>query len=108
MSSLADRLLAVPPWLALLLIFGIPAAEASIFVGLFFPRELIILLGGVLAKQDKLSLWSVIAVGSAGAIVGDSKRVLLLRRAKASRRRGPPCRHESSIGTAVPTRVAAD
>src|SRR3954464_11066612 len=67
MSSLADRLLAVPPWLALLLIFVIPAAEASIFVGLFFPGELIILLGGVLANQDKLPLWSVIAVGSAGA-----------------------------------------
>src|SRR4051794_7253807 len=72
MSSLADRLLAVPPWLALLLIFVIPAAEASIFVGLFFPGELIILLGGVLANQDKLPLWSVIAVGSAGAIIGDS------------------------------------
>src|SRR4051812_35595249 len=72
MSSLADRLLAVPPWLALLLIFVIPAAEASIFVGLFFPGELIILLGGVLANQHKLPLWAVIAVGSAGAIIGDS------------------------------------
>lgn len=72
MSGLADRLLGFPPWLALALIFALPAAEASIFIGLFFPGELIILLGGVLANQHKLPLWSVLVVGSAGAIVGDS------------------------------------
>ena len=72
MSHLADRLLGVPPGLALVLIFALPAAEASIFVGLFFPGELIILLGGVLANQHKLPLWSVIVVGSAGAIIGDT------------------------------------
>jgi len=71
-SHLADKLLGFPPWLALVLIFALPAAEASIFVGLFFPGELIILLGGVLANQHKLPLWSVIVVGSAGAIIGDS------------------------------------
>ena len=42
MSSLADKLLGFPPWLALALIFALPAAEASMFVGLFFPGELII------------------------------------------------------------------
>lgn len=72
MSHLADKLLGFPPWLALVLIFALPAAEASIFIGLFFPGELIILLGGVLANQHKLPLWSVIAVGSAGAIIGDT------------------------------------
>lgn len=72
MSHVVDKLLGFPPWLALLLIFAVPAAEASIFVGLFFPGELVILLGGVLANQHKLPLWSVIAVGSAGAIIGDS------------------------------------
>ncbi len=72
MSHLADKLLGFPPWLALVLIFALPAAEASMFVGLFFPGELIVLLGGVLANQHKLPLWSVIVVGSAGAVIGDT------------------------------------
>lgn len=72
MTQLADKLLGFPPWLALVLIFALPAAEASIFVGLFFPGELIVLLGGVLANQHKLPLWSVLVVGSAGAIIGDT------------------------------------
>jgi undecaprenyl-diphosphatase len=72
LSSLADKLLGFPPWLALALIFALPAAEASMFVGLFFPGELIILLGGVLANQHKLPLWAVLVVGSVGAIIGDS------------------------------------
>jgi len=71
-NHLADKLLGFPPWLALVLIFALPTAEASIFVGLFFPGELVILLGGVLANQHKLPLWSVIVVGSAGAVIGDS------------------------------------
>jgi len=72
MGHLIEKLLGFPPWLALVLIFLLPAAEASIFVGLIFPGELVILLGGVLANQHKLPLWAVIAVGSAGAVIGDS------------------------------------
>ena len=72
MGHLIEKLLGFPPWLALVLIFLLPAAEASIFVGLIFPGELVILLGGVLANQHKLPLWAVIVVGSAGAIIGDS------------------------------------
>ena len=72
MGQLIEKLLGFPPWLALVLIFLLPAAEASIFVGLVFPGELVILLGGVLANEHKLPLWAVIAVGSAGAVIGDS------------------------------------
>ncbi len=72
MTHLLDLLLGFPPWLVLLAAFLLPAAEASMFVGLFFPGELAIILGGVLANQHKLSLWMVVLVGSAGAIAGDS------------------------------------
>lgn len=72
MSHLIDRLLLVPPALALALVFIVPAAEASIFAGFLFPGEVVVLLGGVLANEQRLSLWAVILAGSLGAIIGDS------------------------------------
>ncbi|MGF7235829.1 MAG: bifunctional DedA family/phosphatase PAP2 family protein, partial [Frankia sp.] len=72
MTGLIDRLLTVPPTLALAVIFALPAAEASLFIGLIFPGEVAILLGGVLANEHRLALWTVIVAGSAGAIIGDS------------------------------------
>ena len=72
MSSLLGHLLAVPPALALLLIFVVPMAEASVFAGFVFPGEIAIMLGGVLANEGRLPLWSVILVGSLGSITGDS------------------------------------
>lgn len=72
MSHLVDRLLGLPPPLVLALVFLLPALEASAFVGLIFPGEIAILLGDVLANEHKLSLWLVIAVGSLGAVLGDT------------------------------------
>jgi membrane protein DedA with SNARE-associated domain len=71
-SHIIDTLLRLPLWLALVLDFVLPAAEASLFVGLVFPGEAAVLLGGVLANQHRLPLWAVIVVGSAGAILGDT------------------------------------
>ena len=72
MSHLADKILLLPPALALLLVFALPALEASAFVGFLIPGEIGVLLGGVLANQHKLSLWAVLVCGIAGAIIGDS------------------------------------
>ncbi len=72
MSSLADKILTLPPALALLLVFALPALEASAFVGFVIPGEIGVILGGVLANQHKLPLWAALAAGIAGAIIGDS------------------------------------
>ena len=69
---LADRILLLPPAVALLLVFALPALEASAFVGFIIPGEIGVLLGGVLANQGKLPLWAVLVAGIAGAIIGDS------------------------------------
>lgn len=72
MSALVGHLLAMPAWLALLLIFGLPALEASAFVGFVFPGETALIIGGVIASQGHLPLAAVLAAGIGGAIVGDS------------------------------------
>ena len=54
------------------LVFLVPALEASAFVGFFFPGEIAVLLGGVLAQQGKVPLWLVLVLGSLGSILGDS------------------------------------
>jgi len=72
MSHLADRILQLPPAVALLLVIALPALEASAFVGFVIPGEIGVLLGGVLANQHKLPLWAALAAGIAGAVIGDS------------------------------------
>lgn len=72
MSGLVEHILRLPSWLALLIVFAMPALEASVFLGFIFPGEIACLLGGVLAFQSKLQLWLVIVVAIAGAVIGDS------------------------------------
>jgi len=62
MSGLVEHILHVPTWLALLVVFAMPALEASTFLGFIFPGEIACLLGGVLAYENKLSLAVVIIV----------------------------------------------
>lgn len=62
----------MPPTLALLLVFILPALEASAFIGFVFPGEIACLLGGVLAYEGRLPLAAVMGAAIAGAIVGDS------------------------------------
>jgi membrane-associated protein len=63
-----------------LLVFLIPALEASLFVGFVLPGETAVLLGGVLASQHHVSLTGVLAAAAAGAIIGDSIGYLVGRR----------------------------
>jgi membrane protein DedA with SNARE-associated domain len=72
MSGLVEGLLSLHGWLALLLIFLLPALEAPAFLGMILPGELALVLGGVLAHEGRVPLAAAIAVGIAGAVAGDS------------------------------------
>ena len=72
MSAIASHMLALPPWGALLVVFGVPALESSVFLGFIFPGEIALILGGVMAYEGNVSLGAVLVSGLAGAIVGDS------------------------------------
>src|SRR3954454_4128740 len=71
-STLSDAILTLPPWVALLLVFALPALEASAFVGFVFPGEIAVILGGVIASEGDLPIAAVVVAASVGAIVGDS------------------------------------
>jgi membrane protein DedA with SNARE-associated domain/membrane-associated phospholipid phosphatase len=71
-SGIVDGLVNLPPWLVLLMAFLLPAAEASIFIGVVLPGEVAIIVAGVLAHAHRLPLWLVILVGTVGAVAGDS------------------------------------
>src|SRR5215471_1146227 len=72
LSSIPDLILGLPAGVALLIVFLIPALEASVFLGFVFPGEIAVLLGGVLASQGKFPVWAAVLAAVLGAIVGDS------------------------------------
>src|SRR5436190_3152469 len=72
LSSIPDLILGLPSGVALLIVFLMPALEASAFLGFVFPGEIAVFLGGVLASQGKFPLWAAIAAAVLGAILGDS------------------------------------
>src|SRR3954454_3214377 len=71
-STLSDAILTLPPWVALLLVFALPALEASAFVGFVFPGEIAVILGGVIASEGDLPIAAVIVAASVRAVGGDS------------------------------------
>jgi membrane protein DedA with SNARE-associated domain/membrane-associated phospholipid phosphatase len=79
-ASIADRILSLPGWLVLSLVFLLPSLEASAFVGFVFPGEIAVILGGVVASQGRVPLWAVIVAAVSGAIIGDSIGYLVGRR----------------------------
>jgi membrane-associated protein len=80
MGQLAEGLLSLSGWAALAFLFVLPALEAPAFLGLVLPGEVALLLGGVLASQDRVPLPAALAVGVAGALAGDSAGYWLGRR----------------------------
>jgi membrane-associated protein len=72
MSGIVEGLLSLQGWLALTLIFLLAGLEAPAFLGLVLPGELVLVLGGVLAHEGQVPLAGAIALGIAGAIIGDS------------------------------------
>jgi membrane-associated protein len=79
-STLIDAIVGLPPWLVLVLVFALPAAEAGLLVGVFIPGEVGVLLGGVVAHEGGLPLYAVIAAAALGAVIGDQVGYLLGRR----------------------------
>lgn len=80
MTTLIEHLLATPVWVSLLVVFALPALEASVFLGFVFPGEIAVLLGGVLASQGHTPLAGVLLAGIGGAICGDSVGYVVGRR----------------------------
>ncbi|MDQ2796055.1 MAG: DedA family protein, partial [Actinomycetota bacterium] len=72
MGHVLEGILHLAPPLVLVLVFLLPALEASAFLGVIIPGEIGVILGGVLANQHKLPLFAVLIAGIAGAIIGDS------------------------------------
>src|SRR5439155_14068641 len=80
LASITDRILGLPGWLVLSLVFALPALEPSAFLGFVFPGEIAVLLGGVVASQHRVSLWSVIVAAVLGAIIADFMGYVIRRR----------------------------
>lgn len=80
MTGLVQHLLATPAWLALLVVFALPALESSAFLGFVFPGEMAVLLGGVVASQGHVPLAGVLAAAVGGAVAGDAVGYLVGRR----------------------------
>src|SRR5215217_6419596 len=60
MSRISDLILSLRGWVALLVVFLLPALEASVFFGFLFPGEVAVILGGVLAFQHRITLGAAI------------------------------------------------
>ncbi|MGW5791356.1 bifunctional DedA family/phosphatase PAP2 family protein [Saccharopolyspora sp. NPDC003752] len=71
-DELARHILGVPGWALLLIVFVLPMLESSAFVGFLFPGEIAVLLGGVMASQQRVGLVAVVLAAACGAIVGDT------------------------------------
>jgi membrane-associated protein len=100
MGELAEGLLSLSGWAALAFLFTLPALEAPAFLGLVLPGEVALLLGGVLAQQGRIPLAAALAVGTAGALAGDSAGYWIGRRwgprllaSRLGRRVGPARLH---------------
>src|SRR6266702_3579862 len=79
-ASVTDRILSLPGWLVLALVFAFPALEASAFVGFVFPGDIGSSWGESRLRVERSPLWAVIAAAVAGAIIGDSIGYLVGRR----------------------------
>lgn len=72
MSGVLDGLLTVPAPVAYLLIFLLVFGEAAIFVGFVLPGETAVVLGGVLASRQSISLTALMILVVVAAVIGDS------------------------------------
>jgi membrane-associated protein len=78
-GHLLEKILHLPAWLILLLVFLMPFLEASIFLGVLFPGEIAVLLGGVAASQGSVPIALVVIAACLGAVLGDQVGYLVGR-----------------------------
>lgn len=79
-AEFIDRLLNLHGAVALSLVFLLPALESSAFVGFFFPGEIAVILGGVLASRGNFPMAVAATAAVAGAFLGDSVGYAIGRR----------------------------
>ena len=70
-EALLEHILTMPAWLILVLVFLLPALEASAFVGVVLPGEIAVLLGGVAAGRGSVNFAAVLMAACVGAVAGD-------------------------------------
>lgn len=63
---------AIPAWAVYVAVFLLPFLEASVLLGFVFPGETVLVFGGLLAARGGVGVWWVLALGVAGAVLGDS------------------------------------
>ncbi len=80
MNAIFDWLAGLPGWLVLAVVAGLPALEASTFLGLFVPGETAVIVGGVVAHAGGLPLWAVMVAAAGGAVAGDQVGFVVGRR----------------------------
>src|SRR6266566_3331842 len=64
--------LSIPAPLAVAAVFLVTAGETAFFLGLLLPGELAVILGGVLASQERVPLLAALLAAVIGPITGDS------------------------------------
>ncbi|MBA2481767.1 MAG: DedA family protein [Planctomycetes bacterium] len=72
--------LALSGWWVTGTVFLLAATESALFIGLFLPGEIAVILGGVLASRGSASIWLIVPAAVLGAIVGDSLGYVLGKR----------------------------
>jgi undecaprenyl-diphosphatase len=80
LAGITDWILSLNGWVAIAIVFLVPALEASAFLGFVFPGEIAVILGGVLAYDGRVPLSGVIVAAVVGAIVGDTIGYFIGRR----------------------------
>ena len=80
MSVVEQALVSLPAPAVLGAVFLLPALESSAFVGVVFPGEIAVVVGGVVAHYGGLPLAAVLVAAISGAILGDSVGYLVGRR----------------------------
>jgi membrane-associated protein len=70
-APLVDALLREQGLVAYALVGLLVFLETAVFIGVFFPGETAVVVGGVLASEGRVSLWTMVVVVVAAAVVGD-------------------------------------
>ena len=98
LADLFDGISSAPDGVVVLVAALLAMLEASAFVGLVVPGETVVLLAGAVTAGDGPPAVLVIAVVTAGSMVGDSLGYLLGRTVGERLRRSRPGRGTCSTG----------
>src|SRR5260370_21189454 len=80
LDRLAHQILSLEGCAYLLIAFALPALEASLFYGSLLTGEVAVIVGGVLASENRISLWEAMVAAVLGAIIGDAVGYFVGRR----------------------------